>query len=44
LENTIIGYRAGATVKVRVQSQKITGEAELATLYKKNCKNVEEKD
>ncbi|MDF2569596.1 MAG: fumarylacetoacetate hydrolase [Sporomusa sp.] len=39
---TIIG--PGDEIKIPVQSQKTTGEAELAVIYGKQCKDIEEKD
>jgi 2-keto-4-pentenoate hydratase/2-oxohepta-3-ene-1,7-dioic acid hydratase in catechol pathway len=39
---TIIG--PGDEIKIPVQSEKTTGEAELAVIYGKKCKDVEEKD
>lgn len=41
-DTTIIG--PGDTIKIPVQSEKTTGEAELAVIYGKSCKDVAEKD
>ncbi|MFZ5966507.1 MAG: fumarylacetoacetate hydrolase family protein [Bacillota bacterium] len=41
-DSTIIG--PGDEIKIPVQSEKTTGEAELAVIYGKKCKDVEEKD
>ncbi len=41
-DTTIIG--AGDAIKIPLQSEKTTGEAELAVIYGKRCKDVEEKN
>ncbi len=41
-DTTIVG--AGDAIKIPLQSEKTTGEAELAVIYGKRCKNVEEKN
>jgi len=41
-DTTIIGY--GDTIKIPELSQKTTGEAELALIFGKKCKNVSRKD
>ncbi len=41
-DTTIVG--AGDAIKIPLQSEKTTGEAELAIIYGKRCKDVEEKN
>jgi len=41
-DTTIVG--AGDAIKIPLQSEKTTGEAELAVIYGKRCKDVEEPD
>ncbi|MFC2025281.1 fumarylacetoacetate hydrolase family protein [Chloroflexota bacterium] len=41
-DTTIIGY--GDTIKVPLQSEKTTGEAELGVIIGKKCKNVDRRD
>jgi 2-keto-4-pentenoate hydratase/2-oxohepta-3-ene-1,7-dioic acid hydratase in catechol pathway len=41
-DTTIIGH--GEAIKIPLQSEKTTAEAELAIIFGKKCKNVEEKD